>query len=51
MELPEIFRQQLKDLVLSWILEMRERRNVKDVSSFLAFVHCHSGKQLAASPF
>ena len=51
MEIPEIFRQQLKDLVLSWILEMRERRNVKDVSSFLAFVHCHSGKQLAASPF
>ena len=34
MEIPEIFRQQLKDLVLSWISEMRERRNVKDGSSF-----------------
>ena len=34
MEIPEIFRQPLKDLVLSWISEMRERRNVKDGSSF-----------------
>ena len=29
MEIPEIFRQQLKDLVLNWISEMRERGNVK----------------------
>lgn len=37
---PEIFMQQFKDLVMNWIWEVREGRDVKDSSSFL---HMHFG--------
>lgn len=47
MGVPEIFRQQFKDLVMNWIWELRKKRDVKDGSSFLAFVPwgCQSGDE------